>query len=300
MKTITLHRYYDRNSRCIINEKIFGQKFLFWSYNTTVGRFLTTFVLSHRFVSWLYGRWANSALSRPMVRKFALTAGIDTSELDNQFTSFNKFFTRKLVNKPVFEKNSTGICFSPASGKILVFDTIEPDKKFQIKRNQFNLKTFLRQPDLIHLFANGSMAIIRLSMYDYHYIHFPDSGYPIQYHTISGKYYAGNSYSFKKLTQYFSENYRVITILQSDHFGEIAIVEIGAFCVGSIKQYFNLKQKVASGDIKGRFELGGSTVVLLFQQDTITFDKDIIEQSIKGMETSITIGDRIGIRRELS
>ena len=41
------------------------------------------------------------------------------------------------------------------------------------------------------------------------------------------------------------------------------------------------------GDKKGRFELGGSTVVLLFTKDSIIIDDDLFFNSIKGFETKV-------------
>ncbi|MGL6132275.1 MAG: phosphatidylserine decarboxylase, partial [Fusobacteriaceae bacterium] len=39
---------------------------------------------------------------------------------------------------------------------------------------------------------------------------------------------------------------------------------------------------------------GGSSCVLLFEKDKINFDKDILENSKKGIETKVYMGEKIG------
>jgi len=300
MKNISLNKYYDRNTGKIVNEKTYAGKFLYWSYNTAIGRFLTNLILSRKFVSCIYGWWAKSRFSKEIVNKFVNNMNINTSVDISQYKSFNDFFTRKCDCNSNYKEENQQLCISPADGKILVYENIEPEKIFRIKRNLFSLKSFVKNNSLEQMFANGSIAIIRLCMSDNHYVHFPDSGLPILYYPINGKYYAGGSYSIKNITPFFAENYRNITLFQSDNFGLMTIAEVGAFCVGSIKQYFNLNNIVDSGDEKCRFELGGSTVVMLFQKDRVKFDPDLIENSIKGIETKIHLDEQIGTSQSVS
>jgi phosphatidylserine decarboxylase len=48
------------------------------------------------------------------------------------------------------------------------------------------------------------------------------------------------------------------------------------------------------GEEKGWFEFGGSTIVQLFKKGSIIPDADLLEQSGKGIETLIQIGERVG------
>jgi phosphatidylserine decarboxylase len=93
---------------------------------------------------------------------------------------------------------------------------------------------------------------------------------------------------------FFAENYRVITQFNSDHFGPIAMAEIGAFTVGSIPQCYQPGARMARGDHKSHFELGGSTVVMLFEKGRIEFDADLLANSEKGVETFVRMGEHIG------
>jgi phosphatidylserine decarboxylase len=64
-------------------------------------------------------------------------------------------------------------------------------------------------------------------------------------------------------------------MLDSDQFGRIAMVEVGAFVFGSIRQQFSPGARVKRGEPKGMFELGASVVVLLFEPGTIRLDDDL-------------------------
>lgn len=86
----------------------------------------------------------------------------------------------------------------------------------------------------------------------------------------------------------------MLTLFDSDHFGQIAMVEIGAFTVGSIQQLFNQGVRVPKGARKGFFELGGSTVVLLFQRGAIRLDEDLCARTEEDIETFVRLGESIG------
>ena len=91
----------------------------------------------------------------------------------------------------------------------------------------------------------------------------------------------------------------MITLFDSDLFGQIAMIEIGAFTVGSIRQCYKPDSYVSKGAHKGFFEIGGSTVVLLFQKGAIEFDQDLIANTEKEIETFIQLGDSIGKARNI-
>ena len=138
------------------------------------------------------------------------------------------------------------------------------------------------------------MIISRLYLTDYHHFHFPDSGTPGIAVSYPGKYYAVSPYSLRRLVPFYAENHRMLTLFDSDHFGQIAMVEIGAFTVGSIQQRYRPGLHVGKAAHKGYFELGGSTVVLLFQKGAIDLDEDLCDHTRNGIETYVRLGDSIG------
>lgn len=291
--------YYDRSTGVLLTEPVYAGPFLFWSYNSRPGRIITDLLFSRKVVSKLYGWLHKQRLSKRKIKSFARQMKISGDELLQpleEFTNFNDFFTRKidLSKRPV--NNDPEVCIAPTDGKVLAYHEVPLDMTFQIKTGLFNLRRFLKDDALTKIYANGSMVISRLSLRDYHHIHFPDSGIPQKAIPIEGKYYAVGPYSLRAALPFYTENRRVLTLLDSDHFGRIAIIEVGGFTVGSIQQRYQPGIRVAKGAHKGFFELGGSTVVLLFERSAVQLDEDLCLRTMAGIETFVKFGASIGRR----
>jgi phosphatidylserine decarboxylase len=218
----------------------------------------------------------------------------ESLKLMDTFNSFNDFFTREidLSHRPVNQNDE--ICVAPCDGRVMVYPKISADSEIRIKSSSFKLGSFLQDDNLGQKYSDGSMLISRLYLTDYHHFHFPDSGLPKKSSTMDGKYYATSPYSISSLTPFYTENHRMLTQFKSDNFGEIVISEIGAFTVGSIKQQYEPDALVGKGEHKGFFELGGSTIVLLFEKGSVIFDSDLIRNSKYDLETYVRQGDSIG------
>ena len=91
------------------------------------------------------------------------------------------------------------------------------------------------------------------------------------------------------------QNTRTVTMLHTENFGTMLQIEVGAMFVGKIVNHPHGKC-VARGIEKGYFEFGGSTILLLVPQD-IAIDSDILEKTREGVETKVTLGEKIGKRK---
>jgi len=289
--------YYDRQTKSLLREPIYANRFLNWSYNTRAGRWVTDMLFRQKFVSRLYGWLHRQRWSRKKIKPFAETMGVNLREstrpLDD-FSSFNDFFTREIDLSRRLIDPDPRVCIAPADGKILAFPAIDAGRTFCIKRSTFQLQKFLGSEELTKKFAGGSLVVVRLHLSDYHHFHFPDSGVPGEAIPIPGKLYAVSPYSMRKLVPFYTENYRMLTLFASDHFGRMAMAEIGAFTVGSIKQCYQPGVRVAKGAKKGFFELGGSTVVLLFEPGAIRVDEDLCTKTEQELETYVRLGESVG------
>ena len=91
----------------------------------------------------------------------------------------------------------------------------------------------------------------------------------------------------------YKENTREFSLLQSEHFKVVLMMEVGALLVGRITNYHE-EETVKKGEEKGRFEFGGSTVILLFQKDAVKFDRQFLYNTENGYETIVKMGERLG------
>ena len=289
--------YVDRPSGERRAEQVHAHRFLRWLYNTRSGRLATALLVSSPLFSRLYGWLQRCRWSRRRVRPFVERMGVDLTgsvkRLD-EFESFADFFTRRLHASARPIDADERVCVCPADGKVLVFPRVDRREWFRIKRATFQLGGLLRDDTLATLFAGGSMAVVRLGLADYHHVHFPDSGVPSPARAIAGAYHAGGPYALRRLVPFYTENHRMVTPFVSDRFGPMAIVEVGALTVGSIRQAYRPGVRVGRGERKAGFEPGGSTVVLLFRPGAIELDPDLVAWSLEEVEVRVRMGESLG------
>ena len=83
--------------------------------------------------------------------------------------------------------------------------------------------------------------------------------------------------------------------MKTKNFGEVIQMEVGALMVGKIVNH-DIK-KFNRGQEKGYFLFGGSTVVLVFKENVVEIDEDIILNSELGIETRVKLGEVIGRKK---
>ena len=138
--------------------------------------------------------------------------------------------------------------------------------------------------------------VIRLTGEDYHHYCYAASGKKGKGHYLHGFLHAADPVALERIPVY-KENAREFCRIRTKYFGEMIQMEVGAMLVGKICNDTDGIRDVEKGEEKGHFELGGSTVILLMQKDTVDFDDDLLENSQQGLETKVKMGERIGYRR---
>lgn len=287
-------RYYDRQSGALKKEKVAGEKWLIWLYDNPVGEATLWALAKRKVVSSFYGDMMDRPSSVEKIQAFIEEFDIDMSIAQKQeFTSFNDFFTRKLKNEARQLDTSSTIAVSPADGKILAYANIGRSD-FIIKGYRFDVTSFLNNARLAGKYHDGTLVVIRLAPPDYHRFHFPIGGRISPNIRIEGNYYSVNPIALGKMAEIFCLNKREYAIISNPLFGEVVMAEVGATMVGSIVQTYsgNFAKK---GEEKGYFKFGGSTVVLLFERNKIRIDDDLLINTLKGYETEIKEGERIGV-----
>jgi len=208
------------------------------------------------------------------------------------YKNFNEFFYRKL--KPSVHQISKSLAVSPADCRSNVFATLDEATKIWIKGRNFTLKNLLQNEELEKKFIGASLFICRLAPQDYHRFHVPVDGKLKSLTPYPGTYYTVNPIAIREDVDVYIENKRTLAVIDSDHFGEILYIAVGATLVGSINFTRTPGETIKRGEEMGYFAFGGSTVLILFQAGRITFEEDLIINSTKPIETLIKMGDSIG------
>lgn len=294
--------YRDRATGEIRKEKVYGKFFLEALYGSSLfAKFCSTFflpIISHiPFFSTYYGLKQKAPKSRikiiPFIRDFKVDVGEFADPVES-FKSFNDFFIRKLKPeaRPIDPDKKSAVL--PADGRYLVFPDVSEAEGFYVKDKKFDLRRLLDDEFSFEIFKRGSMVIARLCPTDYHRFHFPCACIPGKPKLINGPLFSVNPIALRKHISILNENKRVITLLDGGPFGQIGYIEIGATCVGSIRQTFTPSELCSKGSEKGYFEFGGSCLILLFQPNRIQFDQDLIEASAESIETYAKMGTSLG------
>ncbi len=298
--------YIERSTGKSCIEKVYGRRALSLLYGTSVGSRLFAFLFLPLLAqiplfSRIYGFLQKSPRSQKKIEPFIKTYQIDVSEFAHpvsSFGSFNDFFIRKLKPECRSIDPRPEVAVLPADGRYLVYPDLREVNGFYVKGQEFDLATFLQEEAWGKRYSEGSMAIVRLCPTDYHRFHFPVQGKASQTRAIEGALYSVNPVALSGRLAILWENKRVITEIESEAFGTVSMIEVGATCVGSIHQTYQQGSTVRKGDEKGYFSFGGSCVVLLFEKGRIEFEKDLVENSARFLETRALFGQPLGKKKE--
>lgn len=298
-------RYYDRYARTLKTEQIYGEKWLRFAYENSVGGFFVWSLARRAFFSKWYGWKMNKRTSALQILPFIAEYNLDVDEFAKSafdYKTFNEFFFRALkpTARPIAEGERVAVF--PADGRHLAFPNVDTAEGFYVKGGKFSLAELFgedrlpeEQRELTAKFAGGAMLISRLCPVDYHRFHFPVGGLPGEARLINGWLYSVSPVALRLNVRRLVENKRQLTLIESEPFGTVAMLEVGATNVGTIRQTHVPGRVAQKGDEKGLFAFGGSCVITIFQRDRILFDADIVEQSQQCLETYARMGDRLGV-----
>ena len=291
--------FFNRRTGRVETEQVFGEGWLRFAYENPIGR-LSVWMIARRAV---FSKWFGRRMSKPesalRVVPFITQYNLDVDEFAKSpfdYKTFNDFFYRAL--KPDARPIAGGddVAVLPADGRHLVFPNIDAAEGFYVKGAKFTVRELLDDEELASRFAGGAMVISRLCPVDYHRFHFPVAGAPRESRLVQGWLYSVSPIALRRRIRYLVENKREVTVVDGSPFGPVAMIEVGATNVGSIRQSFVPGRPVAKGDEKGLFAFGGSCVITLFTRGSIRFDDDLVAQSREQRETYARMGERLGVR----
>lgn len=282
--------WIDRNGTIVPGDD--GQdKMIRWLYGTRIGRCLVKLLIRPRVsraAGWLLDRRISALGVKPFIRRNRISMEDFPTR---KYRSFNDFFTRQLLlgKRPV--DGDAGHLIAPCDSKLTAFQ-IQPDSRFWVKGTEYTLGQLLDDEALAEQFLGGTLLLFRLTVGDYHRYGYIDSGFIGENIHIPGIFHTVNPAAASRYPIY-RENTREYAILQSEHFGTLVQMEVGAAMVGRIVNAPG-NRTVARGTEKGRFEFGGSTIIVLLQKGATRIDKDILDNTTRDAETVVRLGQRIG------
>jgi phosphatidylserine decarboxylase len=216
------------------------------------------------------------SITTRLIRWFVGKYGVNMAEAENpdiaSYTSFNDFFTRALKAGVRPLADAAFVC--PVDGAISQF-------------------------------RHGSFANLYLSPKDYHRLHMPCDGRLTRMIYVPGALFSVNPTTARGVPNLFARNERVVCVFESEQYGPFVMVLVGATIVGSMATVWHgvvnpkRPQKISEwryedqnivlkkGEEMGRFLLG-STIVMLFQANTIGFNQDWAP------ERSVRLGEMMG------
>jgi phosphatidylserine decarboxylase len=274
---------------------------------------LLQYLLPKRHLTTFAGRVAGAqggSMTTGLIRWFVRKYGVNMSEAENpeiaSYRSFNDFFTRPL--KPGLRPLAAADFVCPVDGAISQFGAIDDHHILQAKGHRFTTTELVGgDASLAARFRHGSFANLYLSPKDYHRLHMPCDGKLTRMIYVPGALFSVNPATARGLPGLFARNERVVCVFESPEHGPFVMVLVGATIVGSMAtvwhgvvnptrtnkvsewSYADQDILLRKGEEMGRFLLG-STIVMLFRQNTIAFDQDWAP------ERSVRLGESMGNR----
>lgn len=272
---------------------------------------LLQYLIPQHGISLLMGKVAESkntaiknAFAKWFIKKYGIDMSIAERENPEDYETFNDFFTRSLKSdvRPIADGDN--VIVNPADGKVSQLGPIDNDFIFQAKGHRYSAKTLLGgDAELAKPFENGEFATIYLSPKDYHRVHMPMTGKLTKMLHVPGKLFSVNPLTARNVPNLFARNERVVAMFDTD-IGPMAMVLVGATIVGSIEtvwegtitpptrddvkvwDYQDQNITLEKGAEMGRFKLG-STVILLFPKDTMTWEDSMKAHAPTVMGTAL-------------
>lgn len=290
-------RFYNRYTAREEVEEVYGEGFLRWTYETTMGKMGLWILAKRAIFSHWYGWRMNKAVSADRIRPFIEQYGLDENEfLDGieSYSSFNDFFYRKLKDsaRPLV-KGDKEVAL-PADARHLGISNLSEVVGLFAKGQFFDLEALLGNVSLAGNYSRGTAVISRLCPVDYHRYHSPVAGKIVEQRLINGPLFSVSPIALRKSMGYLWENKRVLTVIDTPDLGRVSFLAIGATCVGSIFMTAKVGDSVVKGGELGYFAFGGSCVITLFERDRVTLADDLAVNGAKQVEVYAKVGDVLG------
>ena len=136
-------------------------------YGTTLGRILLK-PLTKPWISKVAGSFLSTKASCIFIKPFIKKNNIDMSQfVDEQYTSYNAFFSRKIRQGARTLDMNPNHLMSPCDCKLTALK-IRMDRRFTLKQTEYTVASLLKNKELAKQYDGGYALIFRLTVDDYH------------------------------------------------------------------------------------------------------------------------------------
>jgi phosphatidylserine decarboxylase len=288
---------YDRRGRRLVAEDVDKRSRMSFLHENPLRVWLSERLPLWRGAAPRDGRPGPTERSRSDIAKLIERHRIELDEVDRalgSFSTFREFFIRRVKPEARPVDPRPEVLISPADARVLAYP-IGADTMVQVKGRRLTMAVLLDDPALARLFRGGTCVVLRLAQADYRRFCYVDHGAHGPVLPINGLSRALSAPSLRRMKAAVCEHYRELTLLATPTFGTIAQIDVGAMGIGRIRQHHARGAEVARGQEKGLFELGASAIVLLLEPGAARMDHDIAVNTVRGIETRVRYGERIGI-----
>jgi len=243
---------------------------------------------------WLVSAFQNTRFSARNIEPFIRKHRIDMTEYEpGPFKSYAEFFDRKFLPGKRQFPDQPGEMGAFAEARYFAWEKLEPGMEFPIKGHSLTPETLLGNAARGKDFEGGPVILARLSPMDYHHLHYVDDGRTIDTWRLGSRLWTVNPNALQHQPDILFRNERSVQLLETHHFGRLAMVEVGALSVGRIVQVHDLEKPFKRGAEKSMFKFGGSAVVLFGEPEKWRPETDVLEHTANGQETLIRLGQPI-------
>ena len=260
-------------------------------YGTAPGRGVLK-LLTQPGLSRAAGRFLDAPVSRLLIGPFAQKNHIKRSDyLPERYSCFNDFFCRRIRPELRPMPADPAVLMAPCDGLLSAYH-LTGETVLPVKQSRYTLSELLHGDRAAARFSGGDALVFRLCVDHYHRYCYVDDGYKGENIFLPGMLHTVRPIALEKLPV-FVRNCREYTLMETEHFGTLCQVEVGALLVGKI---CNLQGTgpIRRGVEKGRFLYGGSTVILLVEKGKAQLDERFFTATEQGIETPVRMGQALG------
>ena len=263
-------------------------------YRTMPGRGILR-LLSARALSRLCGRFLDSQASRMLIAPFVRRNGIRLEDyVQERYRCFNDCFTRRIRPELRPVEASPDALIAPCDGLLSVY-AIREGSVIPAKQSHYTVSELLGGDEAAARFYGGTCLVFRLCVDHYHRYCYPDDGRVLRTGFIPGELHTVRPIALERMPV-FVRNCRAYALLETEHLGLVAQIEVGAMLVGKIENH-PAPERFERGKEKGMFRYGGSTVILLVEPGRVESSPRALALADAEMEIPVRMGERIASLR---